>query len=86
MAYKDELCKLVKHTIGENVLGKKVTISDDITVIEGHSGILAFSSQIVKVRVGKKALVLKGNNLQIVTCSVNDLVVRGDVENVEIQV
>ncbi len=86
MAYKEELCQLVKNSIGENVLGNKVTICDDITMIEGHNGIVAFNSSLVKVRVGKKVLVLQGSNLQIITCSANDLVVAGDINNVEIHI
>ncbi len=86
MAYKEELCKLVEHTIGENVLGNKVTIFDDMTVIEGHNGIVTFTSELVKVRVGKKVLVLVGKNFRIVTCSANDMIVQGDIQNVEIQV
>ncbi len=84
MAYKEELCALVSKTLGEEVLNRKITVYDNLALVEGHSGILAYNPQNVKVRVNKKILSIVGNNLSVVECSINDIVIKGNIERFEV--
>lgn len=84
MAYKEELCALVSKTLGEEVLNRKITVYDNLALVEGHNGILAYNPQNVKVRVNKKTLSIVGKDLCVVECTVNDIVIKGNIERFEV--
>ncbi|MGN0771624.1 MAG: YabP/YqfC family sporulation protein [Christensenellales bacterium] len=84
MAYKEELCALVSKTLGEDILNRKITVYDNLALVEGHSGILTYNPNLIKVRVNKKVLSISGSELSVVECTANDIVVKGNIERFEV--
>ncbi|MEG2561483.1 MAG: YabP/YqfC family sporulation protein [Clostridia bacterium] len=85
MAYKDEVAKYFDGKLLDNVWGHKVTIIDDILIVEGHKGILVFDAECVKLRLSNKIIVVNGKEFVILASNNSDLIAQGKIRNIEVQ-
>ncbi len=60
--------------------GSKISIFDDVgALIEGHRGILSYAPNEIRVRVGKRNLVLKGEKMRIAAVNRYEIYIVGRI-------
>ena len=83
--YNDILLKLGLSP--EESVGSKVTIIGFCGVfIEGHSGIMEYSEELIKVGIKRKILLIKGKNMVVSVINKDEIYIKGKIFAVEEEV
>jgi sporulation protein YqfC len=60
--------------------GSKISIFDDVgALVEGHRGILSYAPDEIRIRIGKRNLVLKGQKMRIVNINRYEIYIVGRI-------
>ncbi len=88
---KTNIRKLVKKSTNKfefpaNTLGKGAHIelfSNKSALIDGCAGVIEYTSEFIKINIGKGTMSFTGNNMQIVYFDVEQLSIDGEILNIE---
>lgn len=82
MAYQDELQSLLRMPSGVR-WNCKITLLDQLVIVEGHRGLVYCGKERIQVRMGKRVAQLDGEDLTIVRDCDHELIVRGKWSGVQ---
>lgn len=86
MAYIEDISDNFKTDAPINFRNAVQIINGEYCLVEGHRGIIEYSSERICVKIKKGSIAVRGEKLSVSVLTVSELYIRGEIKGVDYEV